>query len=200
MKKKKLEIMLQRVRRFENPKAHLEQYFTPASIAADILFLAFSQGDIYGKSLADLGSGTGIFSIGACVLGAKKVYSVEIDPEAVKILEENLKDFGCENVEIVGTDIKYFTGSVDTVIQNPPFGSQNRHADLPFLLKALEIGRVIYTLHNSETREFITRTVQEVDGKITMTREYEFPIPHQFHFHREEIRFHRVTLFRVEME
>ena len=200
MKKRKLEIMLQGVRGFENPKASLEQYFTPAVIATDVLFLAFSQSDIQGKFLADLGAGTGIFSIGACILGAKKTYAVEIDREAVEILKKNLKEFRCENVEIVNTDIKNFTIPVDTVIQNPPFGSQKRHADLPFLLKALEIGRVIYTLHNSETRDFITRKIQETEGRITMSKEYEFPIPHQFHFHREEIHLHRVTLFRVEME
>ncbi len=39
--------------------------------------------------IADIGSGSGILSIGAILLGATKVYAVDIDPLAVKAAKEN---------------------------------------------------------------------------------------------------------------
>jgi len=61
MKKKELEILLQKVPSFEKPVPHFEQYLTPASIAADIIFTAHQFGDIENKTVIDLGCGTGIF-------------------------------------------------------------------------------------------------------------------------------------------
>ena len=46
---------------------------TPAPIAADIIFTAYQWGDIENKTVVDLGCGTGIFSVGAVSMGAKKV-------------------------------------------------------------------------------------------------------------------------------
>ncbi|MBO4763982.1 MAG: class I SAM-dependent methyltransferase, partial [Candidatus Methanomethylophilaceae archaeon] len=60
MKKKDLEISLQSLETFRNPKVRLEQYPTPSVIASDILFSAYAAGDIAGKRVADLGCGTGL--------------------------------------------------------------------------------------------------------------------------------------------
>ena len=68
MRKKDLEIRLQSVRNFENPDPALEQYMTPATMAADILFDAYRDGDVEGMKVLDLGCGTGMFSIGAWML------------------------------------------------------------------------------------------------------------------------------------
>ncbi len=198
MKKKKLEILLEGVERYRNPKPFLEQYFTPPAIAADILFFAHSMDDIEGKTVADLGAGTGVFTIGTLLLGAKKVYAVEMDEEAIEILKKNLEKFEVD-AQIICGDVKSLDLSVDTVIQNPPFGSQNRHADLPFLQKAMEIGKVIYTLHNANTSDFIERKIEEFGGTITHEKSYRFPIPHTFHFHREEKVLREVVLYRVIM-
>ena len=89
MKKKDLEIALERVRPFTDPDPALEQYPTPATIAADILFSAYSAGDIQGMKVMDLGCGTGIFSIGAALLGAGMVVGYDISESALEIAREN---------------------------------------------------------------------------------------------------------------
>ena len=48
MRKRELEMELQKVRGFDSPDVALEQYMTPATIAADILFEAYRHGDIEG--------------------------------------------------------------------------------------------------------------------------------------------------------
>ena len=70
MKKKDLEIQLQRIQNFKDPDPALEQYMTPSVIATDILFDAYSKGDVEGLKVVDLGCGTGMFSIGSWLLGA----------------------------------------------------------------------------------------------------------------------------------
>ena len=59
-KKKHLEMAIQKVPKHPNPKVDLEQYSTPATIAADLLWNAYSLGDIADKKVMDLGCGTGL--------------------------------------------------------------------------------------------------------------------------------------------
>ena len=79
MRKRELEIRLQSVRTFEEPSSALEQYMTPATIAADMLFEAYSRGDIQGLKVVDLGCGTGMLSIGSALLGAGMVVGFDAD-------------------------------------------------------------------------------------------------------------------------
>ena len=51
-------------------------------------------------------------------------------------------------VQWVIGDISAVIGGFDTVLQNPPFGVQTREADRAFLVKALEVGKAVYSLHN----------------------------------------------------
>ena len=46
---------------------------------------------IKGKTVVDIGCGSGILSIAAKLLGAKEVYAFEIDPDAINHAEENFK-------------------------------------------------------------------------------------------------------------
>jgi 2-polyprenyl-3-methyl-5-hydroxy-6-metoxy-1,4-benzoquinol methylase len=88
MKLKNLEIHLQKVQGFKNPVAGLEQYMTPAPLAARFLFDAFLHGDIEGMKVLDLGCGTGMLSVGAALLGGD-VTGVDGDASALLTAEEN---------------------------------------------------------------------------------------------------------------
>ncbi|WP_048055248.1 METTL5 family protein [Pyrococcus sp. NA2] len=197
MKKKELAILLSKLRGFKNPKAWLEQYRTPGNAASDLLWLAYSLGDIEGKVIADLGAGTGVLSYGALLLGAKKVYAVEIDSEAVEILKENLKEFKGKFEVFLG-DVSSFKVKVDTVIMNPPFGSQRKHADRPFLLKAFEISDVIYSIHlaKEDVRNFIRRFSSDNGFMITHRITTSIEIPAQFFFHRKRLERVTVDIYR----
>ncbi|ERG88840.1 MAG: methyltransferase small domain protein, partial [halophilic archaeon J07HX5] len=54
---------------FSNPRAALEQYRTPPRLAAEIVHLADLQDDIAGRTVLDLGCGTGMLALGAALRG-----------------------------------------------------------------------------------------------------------------------------------
>ena len=140
--KSSLGIQLSRLNSFSKPVLRLEQYPTDPEIAASLLWDATMQGDIEGKSIADLGCGTGILGIGALILGAGDVSFFDVDEEALDVAKENLKIVGLQG-SLNKLDISDVSGSFDTVIMNPPFGAQARHADRRFLEKAIELAPII---------------------------------------------------------
>ena len=201
MKKKQLEILLSQAPAHPDPKPELEQYLTPSPIAADVLFIAYSSGDIAGKRVADLGAGTGIFSAGASVLGAQKVYAIEVDEPTVakgKAWLETLDMSGKVEVAYITSDVKEFNEKVDTVIQNPPFGSQHKHADRLFIEKACSIANVVYGLHMTNTSEFIIRYASKLGFDAIVVKNYKLTIKHTFSFHTKERKSFDVSLFRME--
>ena len=200
MRKKHLAMALSRLKGFPEPKPELEQYRTPGNVAAELLWLAHSLGDIEGKTIADLGAGTGVLSIGACLLGAKKVYAVEVDETALEVARENASSLGIDCIEFVNSDVSSFSMGVDTVIMNPPFGSQNPHADRPFLVKAFEISDVVYSIHlaKPEVRRFIETFVGDFGFSITHRVTLPFEIPAQFFFHRKRLERVLVDVYRFE--
>ena len=72
-KKKHLEMILENVPGHPNPKVGLEQYSTPATIAADLVWNAYGLGDIDKMSVLDLGCGTGIFANPQCLRNNEKI-------------------------------------------------------------------------------------------------------------------------------
>ncbi len=109
----------------------------------------------------DLGCGTGRLALGALFLGAKEVVGIDIDRLAIKTASDNSKKTDLANrVQWVLGDISAVVGKFDTVLQNPPFGVQTREADRAFLVKALEVGNSIYSLHNHP--EVDTRLIKQL--------------------------------------
>ena len=77
------------------------------------------------KTLIDIGSGSGILSLGAnSYYDLKKVYAIEIQEEKAKLFKENLKLNGVYNIEIINEDLNKVslgTNAVDYIITNPPY-------------------------------------------------------------------------------
>jgi putative methylase len=197
MKKKALEIALSQIPAHTSPTPQLEQYITPVNIASDVLFLAHLMGDIENKSVIDLGCGTGIFAIGAKLLGAKKVIGIDVDDKAIQIARETAKKLEA-GVDFRVCEINNFNKGCDCVLQNPPFGAQKKHADRPFIIKALDISCVVYSLHLAKTQSFIEKEVKRLKAVVTHTQNYKFEIKHTFDFHTNEKKFFDVMMFRIE--
>ena len=198
MKKKELEIILQKVPDFQNPIPNLEQYLTPANIAADIIFLAFQFGDIKNKFIIDLGCGTGIFSFGSYITGAKKVVGVDIDKNCIKIAKNYAKE-NEYNINFFVENIKNIDAKCNTVIMNPPFGAQkgNLNIDRLFIKKGLENSDVLYSLHLKKTILFIQKFVEKSGGDIVFSKDYTFPIRWSFDFHKKKVINYEITLLRI---
>ena len=184
MRKRDLEIRLQSVRNFTDPDPALEQYMTPATMAADILFTAYSNGDVEGMKVLDLGCGTGIFSIGAWLLGAGMVVGYDVSESALEVARANAESFGAE-VEFHKSDVRDVEEGADTVFMNPPFGCQNRNADRAFLEKAMSCAECVYSIHMAETLDFVEGFCTERGRSVTWRKTYKYEIPHTFSFHKK---------------
>ena len=199
--KSRLAIELSKLKVFGNPDAGKEQYPTDSEIAADALWNANYQGDIEGKTIADFGAGTGILGIGALLIGARMVYFIEKDEAALEIAKENLKSLeGAiegEAVFIHG-DVQDFNEKVDIIIQNPPFGTNKRHADREFLMKAFETAHIIYSFHKTSTKNFVMKIADDNNYRITHNWNYAFPIKATQLFHKKKIHRIRVGCWRME--
>ncbi|WP_321506226.1 METTL5 family protein [uncultured Methanoregula sp.] len=200
MKLKNLEIMLQRLGGFTKPGAALEQYQTPAPLAARLLFHALMKQDIEDRSVCDLGSGTGVLAIGAALLGAASVTGVEIDAQAARVAEANARLLDAE-VTFVVADVQdpYLParlGPCDTVVMNPPFGAQKAHADRPFIDCALAIAPVTYSIFNAGSGPFV-KAYTEGKAEITERIGGVFPIKRTFAFHTKDVQEIEVEILRL---
>ncbi len=194
MRKKHLEILLEQVEGFRSPHPSKEQYATPATVAGELLHFALMKGDIT-DTVYDLGCGTGILAIGAKLLGAEKIIGFDDDRGALEIARANADRLGIE-VEFVCSSINEVCGKAHTVVMNPPFGAQVKGSDRPFLRKALEVGNVVYSIHNAGNTEFIKNFISP--SVITEHRLIDFPVKRTFRFHTKEIRVIKVEIYRIE--
>lgn len=198
MKQKQLEIILQQIPKTDKPNPALEQYMTPATIAADVIFTAYSWGDIQDKIVVDLGCGTGIFAIGAHLMGAQKAIGYDIDPYIISIAKEYSTKHHYP-VEFHTQEITSIQTSCDTILMNPPFGAQkaNLKADRKFIEKGFETASVLYSFHLKKTVPFLEKMVTALQGEITLQKDYEFPIKWLFDFHYKQVVSYKVVLLRI---
>jgi len=198
MKQRQLEIILQKIPKPTKPSPHLEQYMTPATIAADVIFTAYAWGDIYEKTVVDLGCGTGIFATGAYLMGAQKVTGYDVDSNIIT----QAKEYATKNnypIAFYTQDITSIQTTCDTVLMNPPFGAQkaNLKADRKFIEKGFEIASVLYSFHLKKTIPFFEKMITALKGEITLQKDYEFPIKWVFDFHYKQVVSYKVTLLRI---
>jgi len=216
-----LEKILTEVPEHPDPKVWLEQYTIPPSTAAKFLHIAANvYDDVAEKKVVDLGCGTGRLAIGAAYLGAAEVVGVDIDPAAVRVASDCARKMGFKvNTNWIAGDLDALHGRFNTVLQNPPFGVQRRKADRKFLKKAIEIGRVVYSLHKSVSEDrkvvksshrggteplptsphpFLKRFIENSGGKVKAVYSIMMTIPRTFNFHTERRHEFSVDLYVIQ--
>lgn len=220
IRKLDLELFLSKIAPQPSPQAHLEQYTISESIASTMLYIAaYANNDIIGKTVLDLGCGTGRLTLGASYLGAKSVVGVDVDKLAIKTAVENsFKTSLAENVQWIIGDISAIVGRFDTVLQNPPFGVQTPEADRAFLAKALEVGNSVYSFHNHPQTDkqlikqlkassgflqispspFLERFVAQHNGVVKAVYAMLMTIPRMFDFHTKLKHDFVVDLYVIE--
>ena len=205
--KKQLAIVLSQLKENPEPKPSLEQYEIPGELAAGIINIAYLSGDIENKTVLDLGCGSGRLTIGSVLMGAKKAIGIDIDNNVLETARENVElaekltnQEIKHRVKFKKQDISEVKQRVDTVIQNPPFGIQKKHSDRMFLKKALECGNKIYSLHRSyeKSRKFLTKFIEQNEGKVEKIIRFKFRIPHMFRFHEKPAVEYDVDLFVIK--
>ncbi|MDD3730594.1 MAG: METTL5 family protein [Endomicrobiaceae bacterium] len=220
VRKLDLELFLGSLEPQPNPKAALEQYTITESVAANMLYIAgIINRDITGKKVLDLGCGTGRLSLGAAFLGAEEVVGIDVDPKAIEMAHQNALKVGLvEQVQWINGDIAVIDGYFDSVLQNPPFGVQNRAADRAFLVKALEVANSVYSLHNHPEVDkrlikllkssqgfiqvcpsvFLERFIAKHSGRIIAVYAMLMTIPKMFNFHQKLRHDFIVDLYVIE--
>ncbi len=205
IRKLDLERFLSQIASQPNPKVHLEQYTVSEQLAANMLYLAaYANDDIVGKSVLDLGCGTGRLALGALFMGAKDVVGIDIDRLAIQTANENSRNICLvDTVQWVLGDLDVVVGRFDTVLQNPPFGVQMREADRKFLVKALEVSSSVYSLHSHpevdarlikklkdshgclqvHASPFLEKFIAKNGGSVTAVYALLMTIPRMFDFH-----------------
>lgn len=208
---------LEAVEDFSDPAVDLEQYLTPAEVAAHVCHLADLQGDLAGRTVVDLGTGTGMLAIGAAWYGPSRVVGIDVDADALSLARRNaaaVLERGSERgaADAHGSNppaIDWLRGDVArhplslagaTVLSNPPFGAQrgNRHADRAFLETARSIAAVSYTIHNEGSRSFVESFAADAGATVTHAFRAPFPIEKRFDFHAEAEATLDAEVFRIE--
>lgn len=72
-----------------------------------------------GDAVLDVGCGSGVLSVAACLLGAGSALAVDIDPEAVAVTEQNAHANGVRSrVHAATTPVDEVDGTFDVVVAN----------------------------------------------------------------------------------
>ncbi len=206
-----LAIILSKLKTFENPKIHLEQYITDSQVAYEIIQSAKLNKDIDDKIILDLGCGTGILGIGCLIFGAKKVYFVDVDDKALQIAKENIKYVEDEfNMDIMKKavfilkDVEFIEKNdfgkdkIELIMQNPPFGTKIKSIDAVFLRKSMELSNKIYTFHKFETKVFIDKLITSENFITRNLWKFNFPLKNTMQMHSKRIQYIDVGCWLIE--
>jgi putative methylase len=198
-----LETQLAVVAGFENPQVSLEQYPTPPALAAHVIHVADLNGDIEGRTVVDLGTGTGMLALGAALRGPARVVGVDVDREALSTARGNRVRVGTTTpihwVQADATRCPLRLTEPTTVVMNPPFGAQrgHEHADRAFLATAATIADVSYSVHNAGSEAFVESFAADNGGEVTHAFEATFDLDRQFDFHDEDRKELRTEVYRI---
>jgi len=189
---------------FENPRSGLEQYPTPPDLAAHVIHLSDLHGDIDGRTVLDLGTGTGMLALAAALRGPARVFGVELDRAALNTAVTNERRVAASApvhwVQGNATRLPLDIPDTVTVVMNPPFGAQDgsRHADRGFLTTASRTAAVSYSVHNAGSQTFVESFAADNGGEVTHAFAADFAIDAQFDHHTNESRDVDVEVYRIE--
>lgn len=189
---------------FEDPRVDLEQYRTPPDLAAHLVHTADLQGDVEGRTVLDLGCGTGMLALGAALRGPTGVVGLDIDPEPLSIAQANCRRIATQCpvswVRADATSAPLCPVRQTTVVMNPPFGAQtgNEHADRGFLETTSEIADVSYSIHNAGSEDFVEAFAADNGGTVTHAYTTEFELPRQFDHHETDRGTVDAEVYRIE--
>jgi putative methylase len=197
-----LERRLATLETFENPDRDLEQYPTPADLAAHLIHDADLRGDLEG-TVVDLGTGTGVLALGVALREPDRVVGVEQDSHALSHARVNQARLDPP------TPVAWLRGDATrpairtddaTVVMNPPFGAQrgNRHADRGFLEAAAEVAAVSYSIHNAGSEAFVEAVADDAGATVTHAFEGQLDLDRQFDHHAAETETITAEMFRIE--
>ncbi|KAI3381707.1 hypothetical protein SNEBB_004602 [Seison nebaliae] len=181
MKKYEIEEVCEELEKFDKPKQHLEQHYTPPSLAVEIASYVLNNFPRKNEREnvdchLDLGIGTGILaSAVSMTMETEYCLGVDIDIDALLVCRRNYKenldeyfqlDLICCNVEnlekVIRNDFQF-----DICVMNPPFGTSTYQKktnesgiDLKFLQMSMKFSDTIYSLHKSGNEEFLSRSCE----------------------------------------
>ncbi|KAI2799032.1 hypothetical protein RDWZM_006773 [Blomia tropicalis] len=215
MKLKELEMFLQDIEGFRQPKIQYEQYNTGHHIGARMLFSMNSFDDIEHKSILDLGIGCGRLGIGCAFLGASYVLGIDIDSDALAQCAENCSTIRDDsedesmltNLDLIQGDIcdDQFCSKLNqrfqVVVMNPPFGTKNNKGiDMLFLKRGIDVAlESVYSLHKTSTREHILKKCADWRvKKVEILAQLRYDLPNSYVFHKKRSKDIEVDFYRIE--
>jgi putative methylase len=188
---------------FDDPRVDLEQYRTPPDLAAHLVHTADLHGDLEGRVVVDLGSGTGMLALAASLRGPRAVVGVDLDPAPLSTAQENERRVATSSVvswvRADATRAPLCPTEPVTVVMNPPFGAQagNEHADRAFLETATGIADVSYSIHNTDSADFVEAFAADNGGEVTHAFQATVALPRQFDFHAADAEEIDAEVFRI---
>lgn len=143
-----------------------QDILNPEGVAALYLaqWLVFNNGLYDGKTVIDIGCGSGIQGIVMAQYGAKSVLSSDIAEGAVKNTRENVTSYGLERkVNVVQGDLfEKIDRKADLIVFNHPFFPAEPYPEIPVSLAMLNNGELIHRFLD-DARRYL-----EMAGRIIM--------------------------------
>ena len=201
MRLRSLAIQLSKLQEISSPNLNLEQYQTEGEIAARWLFDIQSFDDLKpGCRVVDLGCGNGILGIGAVLMGAGSAILVDSDEKSCEVSTRNVESLGIsDSVTIVNSKIgekDIEIREADIVVSNPPWGTQKRASDRPFLEEIISIGTIAHLMHSSQATH-IRNFFNEFGWSSEEYGDLDFALPATYGHHSRMRGRTRASLWRI---
>ncbi len=94
-----------------------------------IMFKLMKRVDMAGNKVLDIGCGSAILSLHAVLLGAKKVFAIDNDPDTVFSAQKNIALNRTDRISLACADIGHISGAYDIVLANLDIRTFTLHAE-----------------------------------------------------------------------